>query len=120
MRTLRVEHRQRYGGRIRFIDIAEIYRAKVLIFFLIWHEIKKLIEKTGCFLIRAPVRIPVVIVLRVILATVLRPYGIHRGLERWLINEGAENARLEDVDLNSIIGQLAVRNIQVTVEPPQT
>jgi len=45
---------------------------------------------------------------------------IQRGLERWLINEGAEQARVEDADFNHFIGHFAVRNIQVTVGSSRT
>ena len=45
---------------------------------------------------------------------------IQRGLERWLIYEGAEQARVEDADFNHFIGHFAVRNIQVTVGSSRT
>lgn len=87
---------------------------------MIHHEIEKLIEKNRPFYRPFPspdtgrhrtARHP---------CHVLLPYKIQRGLERRLVNEGAEQARVEDADFNHFIGHFAVRNIQVTVGSSRT
>jgi len=71
-----------------------------------------LLEKAGWFCTRLWVWLPVMLGVLVVATLIALPYAIRYGVERWLTDQGAEQAHIEDVDFNLFIGRLSVRNLQ--------
>jgi|GEM_PF-6371705 len=57
------------------------------------------------------------LVLLASLVLVLLPYGLQWGLTRWLVDRGAESAKVADVDFNPFTGRLVVEGL--SAERPQ-
>ncbi len=51
----------------------------------------------------------------VVLFFIMLPVGIDYGIERYLKDQGADQATVEDVDFNPITGRMAVTNLSVTI-----
>ena len=47
------------------------------------------------------------------------PYGIEYAAEQWLLSQGLEVARVEDVDFNPFTGTLVLRNLQARIDGSQ-
>lgn len=75
-------------------------------------ETNTLMKKAQWLLTRVWVWLPVVLGMLFVVALILLPFAIRQGAERWLTDQGAEQARIEDVDFNFFLGQLTVRNLQ--------
>lgn len=56
--------------------------------------------------------LPVTLGVLIVIALILLPYFIRQGVEHWLVEQGAEQVSIEDIDFNLFIGRLAVRNLQ--------
>jgi heme exporter protein D len=75
-----------------------------------------LLKKAGWFLTRVWVWLPVTLGMLVVITLILLPFAMRHGVERWLTDQGAEQARIEDIDFNLFIGQLTVRNLQFQID----
>ncbi|MDH3311211.1 MAG: DUF748 domain-containing protein [Gammaproteobacteria bacterium] len=76
------------------------------------HKTDTLFNRVRWILTRVWVWLPVTLGVLIVISLILLPYFIRQGVEHWLVEQGAEQVSIEDIDFNLFIGRLAVRNLQ--------